>query len=91
MGRVVEADYGGPWAATVTVHALETEGDFEKRVKAEENGYYWLGDLPAGLYRLEVTLVGFLPAARDSIRVEAGRIIVVDVELALDPQVRVRG
>ena len=89
MGRVIETDYQDPWPATVTVHTLGAAPDFEKSVKAEESGYYWLGDLPAGIYRMEIMLVGFVPAARDSIRVEAGRITVVDIELAVDPLARV--
>lgn len=90
-GQIIEAELEDPWPATVTVHGLDRAREFEKSVKAEKNGYYRLGDLPAGSYRREVMLVGFRPIARDSIAVEAGRVTVVDVVLAVDPEARVMG
>ena len=49
----------------------------------DHEGYYRIGSLPPGLYRLEAALSGFAPYVKADIRVEVGSTITEDVTLGM--------
>ncbi|MEZ4455477.1 MAG: TonB-dependent receptor [Gemmatimonadales bacterium] len=84
QGRLVSAE-GRPVAdGTVT---LETGEPSQPRyTSSDRTGGFRFPALAPGRYRLRVQAIGYLPAARDSVFVEAGATTAVVIELAAAPR-----
>lgn len=50
---------------------------------SDQQGLYRFENMPIGLYTISVSLDGFTPIRRENIRVEAGRVIQLDLALAV--------
>ena len=80
-GVVTDSSGGALAAAVVTATNLETSGT--RQTVTTTAGVYTLPGLVPGTYRLDVSKAGHQPIRRETIRVETGRTLRVDVELGL--------
>ncbi len=76
-GRVIDADMDEPlYGVNVIIPALETGG------ATEEDGYYYILNIPPGTYEIEASMIGYRPEIRKEVRVFADRTTYVDFRLS---------
>ena len=74
---------GGIAVPGATILLTEEKTGQRQQTWTDENGDYTLSGVPAGTYKLEVSLAGFQPDVREPVPVSAGKPLKVNVALTL--------
>jgi len=79
-GRVFDAEKNGPLIAVdVYIEELETGG------ATDPDGYYFILNIPPGIYDVEASMIGYRPEVKQSVRVFADQTVYLDFRL--DPTI----
>jgi iron complex outermembrane receptor protein len=83
QGVVLDPSSKGIGNAAIVVHSAT--GRSSGTATTTPDGHFTVGDLPAGVYDIEVTATGFSNALREGQRVVAGRTLEISITLTVAP------